>query len=137
MSIQRPIRLTLAGAMALALCGTASLAAAQQATPATTQATTQSAPATGTFYQGTETTATYPLPNSNGGTLTVHAGMPADMQTYGPPPSFTALDANHDGHISEAEASAYPPLDSDFLDASRGGTSISRTQYEAWVKSID
>ncbi|HEX7348168.1 MAG TPA: hypothetical protein VF264_00775, partial [Rhodanobacteraceae bacterium] len=67
------------------------------------------------FYRGTETTATYPLPDSHGGTLTVHAGMPAHVTQYGPPPAFGVLDTNHDGRISEQEAEAYPPLDSDFL----------------------
>jgi len=87
------------------------------------------------FYQGTETSAQYPLPDSNGGTLTVNAGMPAQVQDYGPPPSFATLDANHDGRISADEAQAYPPLDSDFLYASGQGKSISRGQYEKWVQN--
>lgn len=89
----------------------------------------------GQFYQGTETSAQYPLPDSNGGTLTVNAGMPAQVQDYGPPPSFATLDANHDGRISAEEAQAYPPLDSDFLYASGQGQSISRAQYEKWVQN--
>jgi hypothetical protein len=89
----------------------------------------------GQFYQGTETSAQYPLPDSNGGTLTVNAGMPAQVQDYGPPPSFATLDANHDGRISADEAQAYPPLDSDFLYASGQGQSISRGQYEKWVQN--
>lgn len=93
-----------------------------------------SATHSGRFYQGTETTATYALPNSNGGTLTVHAGMPAHVKQYGPPPAFSVLDTNHDGRISEQEAAAYPPLDSDFLLASQQGKSITKAQYEAWVK---
>lgn len=84
------------------------------------------------FYQGTQTTATYPIQN---GTLTVNAGMPADVQDYGPPPPFATLDANHDGRISADEASAYPPLDSDFLYASGEGQSISRAQYQKWVQT--
>jgi type IV secretory pathway VirB10-like protein len=93
-------------------------------------------PESGTgFYQGTETSAQYPLPDSNGGTLTVNAGMPADAKDYGPPPSFATLDANHDGRISPDEAQAYPPLDSDFLYASGQGKSISRDRYEKWVKN--
>jgi hypothetical protein len=89
--------------------------------------------ASGRFYQGTETTATYALPDSNGGTLTVHAGMPADVQDYGPAPAFSVLDSNHDGRISEQEAAAYPPLDSDFLFASHHGKYITRAQYEQWA----
>ena len=93
-------------------------------------------PESGTgFYQGTETSAQYPLPDSNGGTLTVNAGMPADAKDYGPPPSFATLDANHDGRISPDEAQAYPPLDSDFLYASGQGKSVSRDRYEKWVKN--
>lgn len=89
----------------------------------------------GEFYQGTKSSATYPLPDSHGGTLTVNAGMPAQVRTYGPPPPFESLDADHDGRISEAEAQAYPPLDSDFLYASGGGKNISRNQYKDWAEN--
>lgn len=155
MSMQRSLRLSLASAIALALLGSASLAAAQTPPappPATTMPTTpppaqpamqpastmatQPTDSSSAFYRGTETTATYPLPNSHGGTLTVRAGMPADVPTYGPPPSFKTLDTNHDGRISEAEASAYPPLDNDFLYASHGAKSISHAGYQAWVKGL-
>ena len=164
MNNQRSIALSLAGAIALALYGVASVAAAQPAAqqaaqqqvpppppaapapppPATPApppppAATQPAPqqtASGNFYQGTETSASYPLPDSNGGTLTVHSGMPADAQTYGPPPPFKTLDANHDGRISEAEAAAYPPLDSDFLNASNHAKTISQAQYQKWVQTL-
>jgi outer membrane biosynthesis protein TonB len=106
--------------------------------PPTTPAQPQpsQSPESGTgFYQGTETSAQYPLPDSNGGTLTVNAGMPAEVKDYGPPPSFATLDANHDGRISPDEAQAYPPLDSDFLYASGQGKSVSRDRYEKWVKN--
>ena len=106
----------------------------QQTMPAQPQPSQSSQPGGG-FYQGTETSAQYPLPDSNGGTLTVNAGMPAQVQDYGPPPSFATLDANHDGRISADEAQAYPPLDSDFLYASGQGKSISRGQYEKWVQN--
>ncbi|WHZ18784.1 MAG: hypothetical protein OJF55_000933 [Rhodanobacteraceae bacterium] len=165
MNTRHALRLSLAGAIALALLGGASIGIAQTpppppppaastptppppppanpappAQPATPMAAPQQ-PATppqdasGQFYQGTETSATYPLPDSHGGTLTVNAGMPAHVQSYGPPPSFQSLDTNHDGRISESEAQAYPPLDSDFLYASGGGNSISRAQYEKWVQN--
>lgn len=84
------------------------------------------------FYQGTQSSATYPIQN---GTLTVNAGMPAQVRSYGPPPPFQTLDSNHDGHVSQAEASAYPPLDSDFLFASGQRQTISRSQYEKWVQT--
>ncbi len=105
----------------------------QQAMPA--QQPSQSLQSGTGFYQGTETSAQYPLSDSNGGTLTVNAGMPEQVKDYGPPPSFTTLDANHDGRISPEEAQAYPPLDSDFLYASGQGKSISRGQYQKWVQN--
>jgi len=108
---------------------------APPAEPATAMTPPQQQDTAGQFYQGTETSAQYPLPDSNGGTLTVNAGMPAQAQDYGPPPSFATLDANHDGRISAVEAQAYPPLDSDFLYASGQGQSISRGQYEKWVQN--
>lgn len=107
---------------------------AQQPMPAQQQDETQSS-ATGQFYQGTETSARYPLPDSNGGTLTVNAGMPDQVKQYGPPPPFATLDSNHDGRIDESEAQAYPPLDSDFLYASGQARTISRAQYEKWVQA--
>ena len=84
------------------------------------------------FYPGTKSSATYPIQN---GTLTVNAGMPDRVQNFGPPPAFESLDSNHDGRISESEAQAYPPLDSDFLYASGGGQSISRAQYGKWTQT--
>lgn len=182
MNMQRSIRMSLAGAIALALFGITSIATAQalpgpQTTgqvpppppppppalqppatppaPATTRrpppppappATPMAPPsqqqpmpppsqqqgASGQFYQGTKSTATYPIQN---GTLTVNAGMPENVKSYGPPPAFASLDTNGDGRISQAEARAYPPLDSDFLYASGGGNTVSRARYENWVKT--
>jgi hypothetical protein len=83
------------------------------------------------FYQGTQSSANYPIQN---GTLTVNAGMPANVRDYGPPPPFKTLDTNSDGRISQAEAQAYPPLDSDFLFASRQAQTISQAQYQRWVQ---
>lgn len=191
MSNQRSIRLSLAGAIALAMYGVASVATAQPAPQQTAQQvpppppppmpppppamTTPSPPmppapptapaqpmpppppaqppappqstmpapppqdASGQsgsvqFLQGTQSSASYPLPDSNGGTLTVNSGMPADVPSYGPPPSFESLDTNHDGRISEAEAAAYPPLDNDFLYVSGQAKTISRAQYQKWVQ---
>lgn len=126
MSTQRLPGLLLAGAIALALSGVAMA----QSAPAPAQETPAQGKS-GQFYPGTASSATYPI---KGGTLTVNAGMPAETTHYGPPPSFQSLDTNHDGRISEAEAEAYPPLDSDFLFASGGGKFISRAQYEKWLK---
>lgn len=138
MSMQRSIRISLAGAIALVLFGITSVVAAQALPPQ--QATQQVPPpppaqaqaASQQSEQGTESSATYPTQD---GTLTVNAGMPEHVKNYGPPPAFKTLDTDHNGRISEAEARAYPPLDSDFLFASGGGKSISRAQYERWMKS--
>ena len=126
MNTKDPLRFPLAAALALALVGATAVAAAQ--TPAQ-----QAEPASSSqqFYPGTKSTAAYPIQN---GTLTVNAGMPDHVKNYGPPPPFKTLDANHDGRISEAEARAYPPLDSDFLYASGQGKFITRAQYEKWAK---
>lgn len=124
MNTQGLTRSALAAGLALAMLGATAVASAQQAAPAT------SSPQ---FYPGTKSTATYPIQN---GTLTVNAGMPDHVQSYGPPPPFKTLDVNHDGRIDEAEAQAYPPLDSDFLYASHNGKFITRTQYEQWVKDL-
>lgn len=174
MSMQRSIRTSLAGAIAFAVFGIASIATAQAQSQQTTQQIPPPPPpppppqqpaappppampmppppppspqqppppqgmpsasqqgSSGQFYQGTQSSASYPTQN---GTLTVNAGMPDQVKSYGPPPSFKSLDTNHDGHISAAEAQAYPPLDSDFLYASAQGKSISHSQYERWVKN--
>lgn len=117
----------LAAALAVALSSTAGIAAARQSDPVPAAPPPASA---ADIQPGTETTATYRLEN---GTLTVRAGMPAQVHDYGPPPAFSALDSNHDGRISEDEAQAYPPLDSDFLYASGGAKTISASQYQKWV----
>jgi hypothetical protein len=86
----------------------------------------------GGMYPGTQSSASYPMANGKG-TVTVVAGMPAATQNAGPPPPFASLDADHNGRIDESEATAYPPLDSDFLYASGGAKSISRAQYRRWA----
>jgi hypothetical protein len=172
MNMRRSISPSLAGAVALALVGTASLALAQTVPqpPAPPQPPTATMPAqppvpptppmppqpaqpripptpatppqppqpgqqqaaTGQFYPGTRSSATYPIQH---GTLTVNAGMPAHVRSYGPPPPFKTLDSNHNGRIGESEAQSYPPLDSDFLYVSGGARSISRAQYSRWAKA--
>lgn len=122
----RPV--ALAAALAVALSSTAGIAAARQSDPEPAVSPPTSA---ADIQPGTETTAAYRLEN---GTLTVRAGMPAQVKDYGPPPAFSALDSNHDGRISEDEAQAYPPLDGDFLYASGGAKTISASQYQKWVE---
>lgn len=121
-------RTTLALVIALSLAGSATLALAQQ--PATPPAH-----AAAQMEQGTVSQATYPLPDSHGGTLTVRAGMSDHMPQFGPPPSFKSLDTNGDGRIDQAEADAYPPLANDFLFASGQRSTISRAQYAQWVRT--
>lgn len=115
------------GAAGAALLAIAGIALAQSPAPAGTVAQ---------FHPGTESVATYPLPDSHGGTLTVRAGMPAQSTSFGPPPPFEALDTNRDGQLSEAETAAYPPLENDFLYASGGAKSISKARYEKWVAGV-
>lgn len=171
MSMQRSVRLSLVGAIALALFGTASFAAAQEVPsppppppppaapmppatptppmppaapmpPATPMPPppppapmqSQSQQGSGQLETGTKSSVSFPMQDGNG-TVTLNSGMPAHVKNYGPPPSFASLDANHDGHISEAESKAYPPLESDFLFASHEGKTISRKQYETWVRT--
>ncbi len=71
---------------------------------------------------------------ANGTRVTLTSGQPAPDH-YGPPPAFTALDVHHKGRITRAEAHAYPPLLNDFDYVSHRADSISRAQYEQWVKS--
>ncbi|MGH8126646.1 MAG: hypothetical protein ACREPK_12455 [Rhodanobacteraceae bacterium] len=131
----------LSGATAAVLLGMAMAAMAQpaqrQISPPSQQPAAgnpQSTAHSTQFEQGTESSVTFPM-QSGDGTVTVHAGMPAEVRQYGTPPAFATLDTNHDGRLSETEAQAYPPLDSGFLYASGGGTSISRTQYANWIKN--
>lgn len=69
--------------------------------------------------------------NNQGATVTVNYGMPEPTQ-YGPKPSFSALDANHDGRISESEAQAYPLLANDWIHVAHHASSIGKAQYDAW-----
>ncbi len=130
MTQHHPIRTAIAAALLAGLLGAGPAAFAAQDTGA--QANTAETTGNQGFYPGTESSATYKLPD---GTLIVRAGMPAASQNYGPPPPFASLDTNHDGRISEVEARAYPPLDSDFLYASGGGKYVTRAQYQRWVRT--
>lgn len=132
MNRYRSISLSLASAIALALLGTAPMAMAQ--TPPQQQAPPVDQQQGGSvhFYPGTKSSATYQIQN---GTLTVHAGMPAHVQSYGPPPPFKTLDSNHNDRITQTEAKAYPPLANAFLYVSGGSKTISRARYNRWVKT--
>ncbi|MEO7148854.1 MAG: hypothetical protein ABIY40_02810 [Rhodanobacteraceae bacterium] len=65
------------------------------------------------------------------GTTTVNSGMPP-APDYGPKPPFAQLDANHDGHISQEEAQAYPLLYNDWIHVAHHSKNISKSQYAAW-----
>lgn len=71
---------------------------------------------------------------ANGTRVTLTSGQPAPDH-YGPPPAFATLDTNHNGRITREEANAYPPLLNDFDYIAHHANSISKAQYEHWVKS--
>lgn len=52
----------------------------------------------------------------------------------GPAPDFATLDINHDGNISETEATGYALLANDFkmADTHRDGK-ISKSEYQRWA----
>lgn len=61
---------------------------------------------------------------------------PAPAPTIAPPPSFQQLAAGGKG-ITEEQASAYPPLANDFLNAdSNKNGKISEAEYARWVKQL-
>lgn len=55
--------------------------------------------------------------------------------TIGPAPSFEQLSGGSKW-ITADQASAYPPLANDFLNASHNGMHVSKSQYEQWVKQL-
>jgi hypothetical protein len=91
-------------------------AVAQQSTPSST---------------GTDS-ATF---NSAQGQVTIHSTMGQTPSTVSPP-SFEQL-ANGKKVISKEAANAYPPLANDFQQAAQGGNSISKAQYERWLKDLN
>jgi len=62
--------------------------------------------------------------------------VPAPAPTIAPAPSFQQLAAGGKG-ITEEQASAYPPLANDFLNAdSNKNGKISEAEYARWVKQL-
>lgn len=55
--------------------------------------------------------------------------------SVGPAPSFEQLSGGGKW-ITADQASAYPPLANDFLNASHNGTRVSKSQYEQWVQQL-
>ncbi|WP_430389863.1 hypothetical protein [Dyella sp. 20L07] len=109
------------------------------------QAAPQSDDATSPIQTSSTTTTTIDMSNPKADVVAVaHEGDGAGDQLTirsvqapatpdAPRPSFNALDTNHDGVISEAEAEAYVPLANDYLHLYRKGSrGISRSEYEHW-----
>lgn len=76
--------------------------------------------------------AAYPSPQ---GEVVVQSS-PAPAPTIGPAPTFEQLSGGGKS-ISPEQASAYPPLANDFInaDSNRNG-SISKTEYTNWTKQL-
>ncbi|TAM64575.1 MAG: hypothetical protein EPN49_00170 [Rhodanobacter sp.] len=69
------------------------------------------------------------------GEVTIRS-VPAPAPTFGPAPSFKQLSAGGKA-ITAEQAAAYPPLANDFIhaDSNKNG-SISKAEYERWVKQL-
>jgi len=93
-------------------------------TPAASAATTGTGTGTGT--------ATFNTPQ---GEVVVNSA-PAPAPTIAPPPTFEQLAAGGKG-VTEEQASAYPPLANDFLNAdSNKDGKISEAEYARWTKQL-
>ena len=68
------------------------------------------------------------------GQVTVQSVQPP-APSIGPAPSFEQLSGGGKW-ITADQASAYPPLANDFLNASHNGTRVSKSQYEQWVQQL-
>ncbi|MGH8160496.1 MAG: hypothetical protein ACREPQ_20505 [Rhodanobacter sp.] len=66
--------------------------------------------------------------------VTVQSAQPP-APSIGPAPSFEQLSGGGKW-ITADQASAYPPLANDFLNASHNGTRVSKSQYEHWVQQL-
>jgi hypothetical protein len=73
--------------------------------------------------------------NSAQGQVTINSTM-GQAPTTASPPSFEQLSGGKNV-ITKDAANAYPPLANDFQYASRGGNSISKAQYERWLKNLN
>lgn len=83
--------------------------------------------------------AEQPMTNANSsaqmqtpqGNMTVNSGMPP-APDYGPRPSFSQLDTNHNGRISKEESKAYLLLYNDWINVAGHGSSITKAEYARW-----
>lgn len=73
--------------------------------------------------------------NSAQGQVTINSTMGQSPSTASPP-SFEQLSGGKKV-ITKDAANAYPPLANDFEYAAHGGNSISKAQYERWVKDLN
>jgi hypothetical protein len=67
----------------------------------------------------------------DGTQVTLTSGQPKP-RSYGPKPAFEALDTDHDGIISRAEAQAYMPLFNDYDDLVHHTKGITKGMYARW-----
>ncbi|WP_449427801.1 hypothetical protein [Rhodanobacter umsongensis] len=99
---------------------------AQDTPPPPPPATSTAAPG-----QSMNNAAPAPAPQAQ---VTVQSVQPP-APSIGPAPSFEQLSGGSKW-ITADQASAYPPLANDFLNASHNGTRVSKSQYDEWVKQL-
>lgn len=73
--------------------------------------------------------------NTAQGQVTIHSTM-GQPPSAASPPSFEQLSGGKKV-ITREQAVAFSPLANDFSYASHGGNSISKTQYERWLKDLN
>jgi hypothetical protein len=73
--------------------------------------------------------------NTSQGQVTIKSKM-GDVPSTASPPSFEQL-ANGHKVITKDAAQAYPPLANDFEYAAHNGSTVSKAQYERWLKNLN
>lgn len=81
---------------------------------------------------GNDNSATF---HTSQGQVTVNSTM-GQPPSAASPPSFEQLAAGKKV-ISREQADAFPPLANDFSYVSHGGNSITKAQYERWLKDLN
>lgn len=96
------------------------------------QSTSNQATPNQAMHSSDDTSTTF---NSPQGQVTINS-QPAQVPDAGPAPDFATLSGGKKS-ISQAQAASYPPLanDFDYADSNRNG-SISKAEYERWVKQM-
>jgi hypothetical protein len=123
MKSRKPLLSTLVvGAL---LCAGSTLAQDVPAPPSTVDASS-------TIPANQPATTNYQTPQGE----VVVRSVPAPAPTVGPAPPFEQLSGGSKG-IAESQATAYPPLANDFINAdSNKNGSISKAEYERWTKQL-